>query len=154
MSETGRVITASMGMSRITSVAVAVVLAAGCSKSASDRPAGITDEMVATADKYAGALEKFAGDLEAAGSDCGKAVEAVHASSEIGKAIAADVDVVRTKTMTDAAAKEWFKKAYEARMKNAFDKVKAAAQACDNDPAFRTAIESDEILPRKRAVKP
>ncbi len=141
-------------MSRFTSIVIAVVLAAGCSKAASDRPAGITDEMVATADKYAGALEKFANDLEAAGSDCGKALEAVKESSEVGKTIAAGVDVVRAKTLSDPPAKEWFKKAYESRMKNAFDKVKGAAQACDHDEAFKAAIENDELLPRKRVVKP
>jgi outer membrane murein-binding lipoprotein Lpp len=142
-----------MDMNRFTSVVIAVVLAAGCSKAASDRPAGVSDDMVATADKYAGALEKFASDLEAAGSDCGKALDAVKASSEIGQAIAANVDVVRTKTMTDPAAKEWFKKAYESRMKTAFEKVKSAANACESDATFKTAIEADELLPRKRAVK-
>jgi hypothetical protein len=140
-------------MSRFTSVVIAVVLAAGCGKAASDRPAGITDEMVATADQYAGALEKFGTDLEAAGSDCGKALEAVKASSEVGKTIAAGVEVVRAKTLSDDAAKRWFKWKYEAGMKSAFDKVKAAAQACDHDEAFKAAIENDEILPRKRVVK-
>ncbi len=142
-----------MGMIRFTSVVIAVLLAAGCSKAASDRPASVSDAMVATADKYAAALEKFASDLEAAGSDCSKALEAVKASSELGGALGEDVDTVRAKTSRDPAAKAWFKQAYEARMKQAFDRVKSAANACENDKAFMTAIEADELLPRKRAVK-
>jgi hypothetical protein len=153
MSETAGRLATSMGMSQFTRVVIALAIATGCSKGSTDRPTSVSDEMVATADKFAGALDKFASDLEAAGSDCGKAVEAVKASSDAGRALAADIDAVRTKTSSDPAAKEWFKKTYESRMEQAFERVKMASGACITDNAFMAALEGDELMPRKRVVK-
>ncbi len=108
---------------------------------AGDRPAVVTDEMAALAEKLVGEMEAMGKGLSAAGSDCAKGAEAIKASMEKMKPIAAEAKKHEA-AMKDPAAEEWFKKTYESRMMGAMGGMMTLAAACQSDPAFADAMKS------------
>jgi hypothetical protein len=103
-----------------------------------ERPASVTDEMVAVAEDMVVAMEAMGKELTAAGTDCHKGSVAVHNGMAALRPIAARAKPF--KDINDPAAEEWFKQRYMSRMMNAMSGLMGLAQSCGSDKEFMDAM--------------
>jgi hypothetical protein len=112
---------------------------------AGERPAVVTDEMVALADKMVGQMEQMGKDLTAAGEDCTKGADALKSNMGKLKPIAEEAKKHEA-SMKDPAAEEWFKKTYMPRLMGAMGGMMTLAQKCQNDAGFAAAMKEMDAL--------
>jgi hypothetical protein len=128
--------------------------AAGTAAPTSDRPASVTDEIVAIAEKIVTTLEKVSTDVIGTGADCKKMTEAILANVDAVKAIRADSDALKAKHEGDAAMKAWFKAKYEKRAGEAIESmIGHAKKNCENDKAVGEAFAKLDIMKKKEKVE-
>jgi hypothetical protein len=111
---------------------------------AGQRPASVTDEMVAVADDMVVAMEAMGRELTAAGTDCSKGATAIRNGMTAMKPIAKRAKAFEDQN--DPAQEEWFKATYMPRMMNAMQGLMSLAQSCSADKDFNAAIQEMDKL--------
>jgi hypothetical protein len=106
---------------------------------AGERPASVTDEMVAVADDMVAAMEAMGKELTAAGTDCAKGAAGIRNGLTAMRPIAKRAKAFGDQN--DPAGEEWFKATYMPRMMNAMSGLMSLSQACSADPDFNAALK-------------
>jgi hypothetical protein len=104
---------------------------------AGDRPATVTDDMVASADRVFEVLTKTVDDVAAAGKDCKAIAAALRKHLEPMKAIAPEAN--KLEDIKDEAARKWFENKYGPKLAENNDKMKAV-MACKDDADVQAAM--------------
>jgi hypothetical protein len=120
--------------------------ATGSSTAGPARPAAITQPMVDTFDAYVTAFETLVNDIAATHGDCKAAVAAIERRTKEVAAMASRGEALREgmkAARKDAAAPgDWFGETFGPRMKQAAQKLGEVGEPCQDDEAYRSALNA------------
>jgi hypothetical protein len=111
--------------------------AAPAPAAAMERPASVTDDMVASADKVFDVLTLTVNDVVAAGTDCKQVAAALRKHLEPMKAIAPEAN--KLEDIKDPDARKWFENKYGPKLAENNEKMKGV-MACKDDADVKAAM--------------
>ena len=115
------------------------------SSAAGSRPAAITQAMADTFEAYVAAFETLVNDIDATHGDCKAAVVAIERRTKEVAAMASRGEALREgmkSARRDSAAGSWFSETFGPRMKKAAQRLGDAGEPCEDDEAYRSALNA------------
>ena len=127
-------------------VRVALMLAlASCGSKKPDRPAAISDEMVAVMDRDVGVVRKVAAALDAARGDCKQAAQVVRDNTVAIATAARESRNYRALAKDDEAVKAWINATYRTKENLAAEAtLQKVARQCATDPHYQAAMAQQQ----------
>lgn len=117
-------------------------------KTATPRPAAITDAYVAVVEKVISSVTDL-GTAFSKAKDCREMQATLEAALPSLQTVGADMKRMSDEISTDAAAGEWMDASYKDRLKGAFMAFMMTMRTCKDDPAFMAVFDRMPMIKKK-----
>ena len=127
-------------------IRVALMLAlASCGSKTADRPAAVSDEMVAVMDRDVGVVRKVAAALDVAKGDCKQAAQVVRDNTAAIATAARESRSYREVAKDNDAVKAWINATYRTKENLAAEAtLQRVANQCATDPHYQAAMAQQQ----------